>query len=74
MAILIAGIGMYIFYANPSWSPWYCNHFSGRHSNAWGPVVEECERVGCKIQKIKEYNDSPGFVDTSGFDFKCVKK
>ena len=73
LTILVVGIGFFIFYFNPTWSPWYCSHFSGSHSNAWGPAVEECEKVGCKIQKIRDF-DIPNTFDASGFEFKCVKK
>jgi len=70
--LLIIGITGWIFYTNPSWSPWFCSRHSGRHSYAWGPPIEECERVGCKIQKIREY-DLPNTFDASGFEFRCVK-
>ena len=72
LSILVVGIGFYIFYTNPTWSPWYCSHFSGKHSNAWSPAITECERVGCKIQKIRDF-DRPGTFDDDGYEFKCLK-
>jgi hypothetical protein len=70
---LLVGIDLFINYLNPPWSPLYCDHFSGNHSNAWGPSTEQCEKVGCKIKKLYDY-DTPNAYDADGYAFKCVRK
>jgi len=69
--LLLLGIVGWIVSLNPRWSPWYCMRHSGRYSYAWSRGTE-CERVGCTVQKLKEFT-IPNTVDADGFTYRCVK-